>query len=618
MHKAAALAIAMSFSDTVLAVSIGEIVSQSKLGKPLSIHVELTSETNEIIDSSCLSLVAPDPQEEGAQDYLVSAKLSVTTEMGQQFGVIRSHKPFTEAFGKIRLRVNCPGQVSVTKTLAFLPDLDETLPNLIIAPDLTSEPIDTINPPPYREEQPSAGIALSLSQDAISDARAEPAYRRKAARQGVSGKQVNSQRSPAPPASKNKGARPEVFMFKLSSEPIDESRIGKLSTEERELLLARQKLLDADDQMASFLSMQNQIKQLQDELGDIKLKLAQLGPTSPAAGLNLEDGKLLSANSKLEKIGLFAGGLVLAVLALLLGLRYYNRSHSQRMNEESWKSVIDESASISDQATSPTIVPPLPDTLAIEPVNIKKPAPPAPASTEKRGKTPSQEATSSQTKSQEDLSEADAIIEEAELYSNYGHPDRAALMLEELVREHPEKVEAWELLLSILCSQQMTAKFEQVAHDFVRQNNGSASWKKIQGMGRMLDRDNPFYADDNAAIGVSTTPAQTQLSKRRRLIGNILVESGMVSKHDMATYLEYFDPKRDGRIGEYLISRKAITQEQLETALLIQQNGGSAETSPTADQNIETFLPDFTPQHDDRLGEYIKMDNARSGKPKKT
>ena len=123
---------------------------------------------------------------------------------------------------------------------------------------------------------------------------------------------------------RKKTPRNNYFRLKLSSAPIDLSRMGKISAEEREILLARQKLLDADDQMASFLTMQHQVKLLQDELGDIKLKLAQLSapPPSPATSLDLW------ANVK-SRPAIFLALLVLATLALLLGLRFFNRANMQ-------------------------------------------------------------------------------------------------------------------------------------------------------------------------------------------------------------------------------------------------------------------------------------------------
>jgi len=60
------------------------------------------------------------------------------------------------------------------------------------------------------------------------------------------------------------------------------NRASKNQPEERILLLAQKKLLDADDQTASFLALQHQVKQRADELGEIKLQLAQLG-TKPSA-----------------------------------------------------------------------------------------------------------------------------------------------------------------------------------------------------------------------------------------------------------------------------------------------------------------------------------------------
>ena len=408
-----------------------------------------------------------------------------------------------------------------------------------------------------------------------------------------------------------------MFMFKLSSEPMDVSRIGKISAEERELLLARQKLLDADDQMASFLAMQHQIKQLQDELGEIKLKLTQLSAGSPMAELPATSAvaQQTPENSKREKIIFFVSGLVLAILLLLLGMRYYNRIHLQRLSKETWDSVPEEPVSIKTPPSSAR-----PASAGIQSGNVKKARPAASANSKKSdsASTPSP----AHVKSQEELSEADAVIEEAELYSTYGHPDRAILMLQELIQQQPGKTEAWELLLFIFFSQKKPPEFERTARDFMGLNTNEAAWKKIQALGRSLDRDNPMYADGSTPSTAASTPPELALGKRR-LIGNILVETGVLSAQDIVRYLDDFDPKRDGRIGEYLVSRQAITDKQLQAALQLQQSGEVttevvAVAAQTTEQSIDQFLPDSSPKRDERLDEYMKMDTARKNKPKKS
>jgi len=560
------LAVALSFPFVASAVGIGEIVSQSKLGEPLSIRVQLMGETTERIESSCLSLLPPDPDEEGPQDYLVSANLTVKTEMGRPFATINSHKPFNEAFIKIRLRVNCRGQGSATKTLIFLPDFDATLPSQIAIPIIAAETGNTFKASLPGEEQAPAGIALALSRNATlsepperttqrTTTQRSPMPHSAATEKGLSVKSGKRQHLSSARATRKKRGRSEIFMLKISSELLDESRIGKISTQEREF--NRQKLLDADDQMASFLAMQHQVKQLQDELGEIKLKLAQFNASSPMTtlpGANSNLGGSASSNTKEEKMGVFAGGLALAILALLLGLRYYNHRHSQRLGKQTWASM----------AAEPVAAPEHP----AQKITHSKELSEVDAIIEK-AELYSFVPTSSFAKSQKELSEIDAIIEEAELYSTYGHPGRATLMLQELIQQHPSKIEAWELLLFILSSQRKKTEFERVARDFMSLNKNDDSWKKIQAMGHSLEQNNPLYSDDDAAGTIAADPPQLASSKRR-LIGNILVETGILSAQEMKNYLDNFDPKQDGRIGEYLVSRKAITNEQLNDVLRLQ------------------------------------------------
>ena len=617
----AILAVVLSIPHPVRAVSIGEIVSQSKLGEPLSIQVALTHAPNEIIDSTCLSLIPPDLEEEGAQDYVASAKVAVKTEMGRQFAIITSHKPFNEAFGKVRLRVNCIGQGSVTKTLTFLPELDAASP-----PALALTSVETL---PIEAPAEMAPLALNSAPSIKKPTVKKPTPRpdRLPTPSDASSNLAQRESTDVPMrAKRKKRVGSENFMFKLSSDPIDESRIGKISSEERHLLLERQKLLDADDQMASYLAMQHQIKQLQDELGEIKLRLTQLSGSSAlssspivSASSQAEAGNpsaltLPATNappSKKDKFGLLAGGLAISILALLFGLRHYNRNRLQ-----SWESPGSDIEDIAQPAASETMqtersVNTNSGTLSKVQRNASSITPPA-----KRNAIASSAISS--TPSLDELSEADAIVEEAELYSTYGHPERAILMLQELLQQHPKKVEAWDLLLLILVNLKKTEEFEEAARDFMEAHKSSVSLKKIHALRRKLAQDNqPQIAGSTSSPDNTLSPPDPS---KRRLIGKILVETGALSAEEMAGYLDNYDAKLDGRIGEYLVSCKAITNEQLNEALRLQQTSDEGEVHEQYDlatPNVEDFLPDTTGQTDPRLNEYMKMDQARNKKKEK-
>ena len=605
----AILAVVLSFSHPVLAVSIGEIVSQSKLGEPLSIQVELRA-SNETIDSTCLSLVPPDLEEEGAQEYVVSAKVAAKTEMGRQLAVITSHKPFNEAFGKIRLRVNCIGQGSIIKTLTFLPELDAVSPPTPALSSVESLPIEV----PAEITPLALNSAPSIKNPTVKKHTVRPEHL--PIPSALSSNLADRESTPpSMRAKRKKRVGSENFMFKLSSDPIDESRIGKISSEERQLLLDRQKLLDADDQMASFLAMQHQIKQLQDELGEIKLKLTQLSVSSPvssspiASAPSQTDASNSSAltspatttpHSEKDKFGLFAGGLAISILALLFGLRHYNRNRLQ-----SWESTEPDSGVITQSATAET------NSGTVSKVQRNASSVTPPPQRDAVAPTPT-----SPSKHPDELSEADAIVEEAELYSTYGHPERAILMLQELLQQHPKKVEAWELLLLILVNLKKTEEFEEAARDFMEAHKSSVSLKKIHSLRRKLTQDNqPHTAGSTSSPDNTLSPPDPN---KRRLIGRILVETGALSAEEMTGYLANFDAKLDGRIGEYLVSCKAITNEQLNEALRLQQTSDEGDVHEEQDNSaapdVEDFLPDTMGQTDTRLNEYVKMDQARSKK----
>jgi hypothetical protein len=263
---------ALSFPCVARAVSIGEIVMQSKLGEPLLAQVGLTLAKGEHIEDTCLSLVLPDPEDEDASGYLTKANLSVKTDGNRQYIAISSRNMFNDAFARLRLQIKCSNLGRVVKTLTILPDLDAAAPqaqiaapNVVAEAETRAEPLapkahETVRaakPRDRREMQPDPAKYAA-------EKTARPVHKRH--RQPASASMVAKKQN-------HEG----TFRLKLSADTIDESRIGKISPEERSLLLARQKLLDADDQTANFLAMQHQVKQLQDELGQIRSQLSKLG-----------------------------------------------------------------------------------------------------------------------------------------------------------------------------------------------------------------------------------------------------------------------------------------------------------------------------------------------------
>lgn len=508
-----AMTIALAFPCIVQAVGIGEIVLQSRLGEPLLAQVDLMADSGERIVDTCLSLSPPDPHEDSS-GYLTQADLTLKTEGKRRYVVISSRKPLNDAFARLRLQVKCPGMGSVIKTFTVLPDLSLPAPQAVSPLALAeAENISAPPSPGARDLAPGANPRDTLG------ARAE---------KHLSGKATRPANKRSPPAqSAGKKPRPEAsFRLKLSAEPIDESRIGKISAEERAALLAQHKMLDADDQMASFLALQHQVKQMQSELLAIKLQLAQLGAVPSIAASSLASSvpaatgttgaqtsqpkPAIAAKQPVAQPGkadmqqgLFAAlGLLLAILVLWFGLRRHTRIKSRagvrsQAGVEPIRNAAD-NASARKAAIAPA-------------VQAHLQAPSSPVKAAHAPAAPSQASTSgmdalfsSPKKIGEEAPEEDSMLEEAGLYAAHGRPAKAIEILQEIIKRYPAKVEAWPLLLSIYSSLGNAAEFEKTAREFLKHHKNSPSWNGIQALGRTLDRENSLYADNNDHLFASS------------------------------------------------------------------------------------------------------------------
>jgi pilus assembly protein FimV len=640
-----AMTVALTFSCVVEAVSIGEVVLQSRLGEPLLAQVDLMVGSGEQIEDSCLSLAAPDPHEEDTSGYLTKANLSFKNDGKRQYVTISSRKPFNDAFARLRLQVNCPGTSNVIKTLTILPDLDASVPQApITAP---SAPAEAANTSP-RAPSEAHDIAPAANQRASGNAQpdvekylAHKAARPTNKRHSSSARTASTKRgrsaSLSAQTTSEKQDRSVSFRLKLSGDTLDESRIGKISAEERALLLARQKLLDADDQMASFLAMQHQVKQLQDELGEIKLQLTQLGVRPATAASSAAAAALApSATPQMSPTtgtstgtqgsspkpaiavkqpvvqqndlpsGLFAAlGLVLAILALWLGLRYYTKtkSHTGIKSHPDAEPVLQPEDNLSaalKMAISPVVKPSTQEKIVPAPVV----APPIASTARNEAPPPAPQKIEAA-----EVTEDDSMLEEAGLYASHGRPAKAAEILQEIIKRNPSKADAWTLLLSIHSSLAKASEFEKTAREFLKQHPDSPSWRGIQALGRTFDQNNPLYTENNGRI--SAAPLFPGTATPIRQVGDILIEMGVLSNQDIQSCLDDFDPKKHGRFGGYLVSRKAITLAQLDQALL-QQQGVYNETKPGSMpslQEMENFLADFDPKRDGSIGEFLASRN---------
>lgn len=412
-------------------------------------------------------------------------------------------------------------------------------------------------------------------------------------------------------------AFPCIVKAELSSEPADKSRIEKVSDEEIALLLEQQKLL-----VPSFLGMQQKIKLLHDELDAVKLQLVQLGVSpsnaaspmllvtagtqkknlTPAIAVNQTTLPQDSPYPQNELIAALAG--MLFILTLWLGSRYYIKIKSR--NRTSWQQDTGTIPKPANDAAPKICVSPTTKPAQVDSGQAQPAALPPKANTARNAAFSS---AHPHKKIERKVSEDDSMLEEAGLYAANGRMDKAAGILQEIIKRNPAKVDAWTLLLSVYSALCKVPDFESTAREFLKHHKASPSWSGIKVLGRTLDRDNPLYADQGSHI--SAAPLLPDTLNWHRPIGDILIEMGVLPKREILKYLDDFDPKQHGRFGGYLVARKAITIAQLDQALL-QQQGVNAEAKPgdlPSLQDIEKFLVDFDPKQHGSVSKFLASHN---------
>jgi len=523
----AAAGLMLTFLHDAEAVSIGEVVSQSRLGEPLSAQIDLMLGTGEHIQESCLKLTLPDPAEDDSAGYLTKANLSIKMAGDRYFVVINSSTQFDDVFAKLRLQISCPGMGIVTKTLTILPDPGESAPQ---------EPIAA----------PSAPEVSTTSSSSVAEVHAtQPAAKQSDTRNMQAGNNQKIVRSDvkriAKPPIKNehsgvaaKHSHADSFRLEISGEPMDDSRLGKVGKEGRELLLARQKLLDADEQIVRYMAMQRKIKLLQDELAEIKLQMSQLGdsskspppggtpglPVPPAVSASpavstasaVQQAAVSSAvtatgtahatqpasavaRSKpvvpaapapslmdeiLDRLVYLAGGLIVATG--LAGAGYFwIRRRNQDSDADNVNEPLDNAV---PQFASPT--PTFQESgdfthpAAVELADHNKPE------------------------------EVDPIGE-ADLFLNFGRDVQAEEILTNALKNNPADQKILLKLLSIYGDRKDIQAFAAIARQ-LREVGDAAAWAQASEAGRNLEPENPFYGGDASAgvatVGVEQAPAQ--------------------------------------------------------------------------------------------------------------
>jgi len=348
-------------------------------------------------------------------------------------------------------------------------------------------------------------------------------------------------------------AKPDKTEFKLrlSAAQLDISRMGTLSANDLEVILAQRKMLDEDDQTAHLLAMQYQLKTMSEEIQSIRQKLATL----EAAKVEAKQAEPLVSSDTWQLILKLMAGLT-ALGLTIFGVRYYKMMKgSAPESVEAEETTSQPSKAVGESTLS-----------IVHPTGTRQFQ--ALQALQDELDVPLSVTTESINK------EEQTVLEEAELYAVYGHPDKAVRILLEFLVQFPKSDNAWLLLLSIYSSHTQVDEFERASRKFLSHNKNSLHWKTIQALGRTLDKDNELYQENNTQKNALWLPSNVT---KQRPIGDILIELGYLSAQDMANCLGEFDPKQHGRFGNYLLTRRMINHSQLNEALLKQQSEVGAE-----------------------------------------
>ena len=101
-------------------ISIGNLTVQSFRDENLQAYSELQADAGEAITPQCLSLGKPDTEAENKLPYLTDATVSLDTRDGKQTVSITTTQPISDNGFNLLLKVQCPGQLQVSRDFTVL------------------------------------------------------------------------------------------------------------------------------------------------------------------------------------------------------------------------------------------------------------------------------------------------------------------------------------------------------------------------------------------------------------------------------------------------------------------------------------------------------------------
>lgn len=517
------------------AMLLGELAVHSHLGQPLRASIPLKAGLDEELDSRCFSLARPEGQGDYAS-YLTQARLELV-ETGGQFQLkIRSAQAINEPFLRLLVQGNC-GQGHLSREFTLLLDPVEygQIRSPAVKPAVAAEPQIPKAQGQYvwdiRQGETLRSIAASLyprekrmqrsllrairdanptlrdtsvdvplpEGDVIQMPALRPITHVPAPSVAAIGKphvvrEAAKKPDAHPPAEQVQMPQPAVqeggFRLKLSTSDLDLSMVGKMTEAQRQQLREKQLLLDADDQVANTLSMKNRIKQLEEQIDGMQKALEQTNsrmlmseklatPTAQKTAPTLPDaGENWLENTSFRSM---AGvGLILALMAS--GWWRWRR----RQAEAQLDSELEHEFAVSEMPSYEPLTPPRPEQRQVSAVKPQ-------AADQEDDFLSSVTSIFDHESESVTFTEAESVLDEADLYLAYGWANRAIELLQEYLEKHPDDVQLWKKLFEIYSSQGMKQEFAQLALRCQSTMDDGALWVLVQKLGRQLDAGNPLY-----------------------------------------------------------------------------------------------------------------------------
>ncbi len=371
-----------------------------------------------------------------------------------------------------------------------------------------------------------------------------------------------------PPAA---GAATDGFRLRLSAPVMDLAPSRRMDEHQREALRQRLLVLEADDQTAAMLEMRNQLRQLESQVAELRLKLAAMPaalapaappspaaapaaipappapgpsvpnpdattqpantsaaertavPTSAAAAANARPRAVTNARPRAvanteagSRYPEWLWAALAAVAAVALAIVLLSLRRRRRREEDfGYELPLEEpSAAEADAAAAFEVAPATAPGAAPERHAVA-------SDLELATRLPEESADELRRRYIEerfpeivnrtiDLSEPDSVVKGARLFYQDGALPRAVELLQFAVEGDPAQTRYWLALFEIFRLERLSGEFAELAARFHRLHGDSREWPKVRSIGREIDPDNPLYRDAGFEALETIGPAQAR------------------------------------------------------------------------------------------------------------